>query len=108
MKGIDKMKRKILGILLSVSILGAIGCGKPIQVEKVPTIAIIEDTKYTAPFRTPMYNAAIKNWTYIYHPADYDTYIRCNNALYNLDSKEVYDMCYGKNGQEIDVTYIMK
>lgn len=102
------MKRKLLGLLLSISMCGIIGCGEPIQVEEVPAIAIIADTKYTAPFKTPMYNAATKTWTYIHHPADYDTYIRCNNALYNLDSKEAYDICHGKSGQEIDVVYIMK
>lgn len=102
------MKRKLLGLLLSISMWGTIGCGEPIQVEKVPAIATIVDTRYTPSFKTPTYNVSIKIWTCVYHPADYDTYIEYNNTLYNFDSKEIYDMCHGKNGQKIDVIYIMK
>ena len=103
------MKRKILSAMLSITLLlGITGCSNPIQVEEMLTTAIIVDTKYTAPFQTPMYNAITKTRTFIHHPADYDTYIKYNNILYNLDSKKAYDICHGNNGQEIDIIYIIK
>lgn len=99
------MKRKLLMLLLSTSIL--CGCGnEPIKIEKVPTTAVILDTKYRAPIITPIYNSTIKTWTYIHHPEDFDTYLRCNNAVYNLDSKEAFLACDMKEGQEINVNYV--
>lgn len=103
------MKRRLLTILLSISILGGLcGCNKEqTKVEKVPAIATIIDTKYRAPFMTPNYNPATKTWTYIHHPEDFDTYLKCNNAIYNLDTKEAFLACDMKDGQEIDVNYVM-
>ena len=102
------MKRKLLMLLLSTSILCGCGKGEPVKVEKIPTTAVILDTKYRAPIITPIYNSAIKTWTYIHHPEDFDTYLRCNNAVYNLDTKEAFLACDMKEGQEINVNYVTK
>lgn len=103
------MKRKILTILLCVSILGGLcSCNKgQTKIEKISAIATIIDTKYRAPFKTPHYNPITKTWTYIHHPEDFDTYLKCNNAVYNLDSKEAFIACDMKDGQEINVNYVM-
>ena len=42
----------------------------------------------------------------ITYDEDYSTFIKYNNTVYNLDSKEAYILCKDKINQEIAVDYI--
>ena len=65
------------------------------------------EVRYRAPFQTPYYSAETKSWGYITHPEDYSTFIKCNETIYNLDSKEAYILCKDRVKEEILVEYIM-
>lgn len=101
------MKRKILMLLLSASFLLG-GCNREVIQEQRHTIpATVVEVKYRAPFQTPYYSVATKTWGYITHPEDYSTFIKCNETIYNLDSKEAYILCKDRVKEEILVEYIM-
>ena len=94
-------------ISLGTVALALTSCGKVIQ-RQVNTIpATVIEVKYHNSYTTPYYNPSIKSWSYIYHPEDYSTFIKCNNTIYNLDSKEAYNLCKDKIKQEILVDYVM-
>ena len=75
------------------------------QVHTIPATVI--EVQYRDAFKTPYYNVSTETWTYIHHPEDYSTFIKCNDTIYNLDSKEAYILCKDKVKEEILVNYIM-
>ena len=100
------MKRKILMLLLSVSCLLG-GCSSEIEHKQVnTTTAIVVEVQYRPSYKIPYWNPAIKAWSYRHQPEDYSTFIKCNNTIYNLDSKEAYILCKDRVKEEIYVNYI--
>ena len=101
------MKRKLLMLLLSASCLLG-GCNSEITHEQVnTTTGTVLEVEYRASYQIPYWNPKTKTWGYRHQPEDYSTYIKCNNAVYNLDSKEAYDLCKDRVKEEIAVDYIM-
>ena len=85
------MKRKIVAVLLTTTLLLG-GCGSNIEKRQIhTTIGQIVDVQYR-----PAYGNIEE---------DYSTFIRCNNIMYNLDSKAVYLLCKDKIAEEIMVNY---
>ena len=108
-KDLLKLVNNLQKLTLSLGIitLALTGCGEVTQ-RQVHTIpATVMKVQYRDAFKTPYYNVSTETWTYIHHPEDYSTFIKCTGTIYNLDSKEAYILCKDKVKEEILVNYIM-
>ena len=104
----QKITVKLATITLSLSMLFLTGCNQNITHKQVnTTIGKVLEVQYHPSYQIPYWNPAIKAWSYRHQPEDYSTFIKCNNAIYNLDSKEAYDLCKDRVQEEIYVDYIM-
>ena len=104
----QKITVKLATITLSLSMPFLTGCNQNITHKQVnTTTGKVLEVQYRPSYQIPYWNPTTKAWGYRHQPEDYSTFIKCNNAIYNLDSKEAYDLCKDRVQEEIYVDYIM-
>lgn len=95
------MKRVgLLTILIALILLT--GCAKVVDTTEEDITATIVSTHHASSWLQPIRTGKVT--TYISHSATWETTVEYNGKEYIIDNEDMYNICNGNDGEEVDCT----